>query len=96
MAKNKQQLQTSLRVKQSALTRARLDLRANLKRRDDLNALIDDVKAEIPDDIEQQISDVLSEKSSFSFLLDDCFIKVYCKDANAAWAVVASLLKSPA
>lgn len=45
---------------------------------------------------EQQISDVLSEKSSFSFLLDDCFIQVYCKDANAAWAVVASLLKSPA
>ena len=71
MAKNKQQLQTSLRVKQSALTRARLDLRANLKRRDDLNALIDDVKAEIPDDIEQQISDVLSEKSSFSLLSGD-------------------------
>lgn len=58
MPRNEEQLRASLRVKQSALTRARLDMRAAMKKRADLNALIDDVTASIPDDIEQQISDV--------------------------------------
>lgn len=58
MPRNEEQLKASLRVKQSALTRARLDMRAAMKKRADLNALIDDVTASIPDDIEQQISDV--------------------------------------
>lgn len=58
MAKNKNQLKASLAAKRSALTRARLSLRNAMKRRSDLEALIDDVKAEIPDDIEQQISEV--------------------------------------
>lgn len=85
MAKNKQQLQTSLRVKQSALTRARLDLRANLKRRDDLNALIDDVKAEIPDDIEQQISDVNSAITSCQETVDTLVSEISAlNDALAA------------
>lgn len=56
MPRNENQLKASLRVKESELTRARLALRAAMKKRADLEALIDDVKAELPDDIEQQIA----------------------------------------
>lgn len=54
---------------------------------------LQDCLGDISELSEQQIVDVLSEKSSFSFMLDGCFIKVYCKDAHEAWAVVASLKK---
>lgn len=40
---------------------------------------------------EQMIADTLSEKSSFSFTLDGCYIRVYCKNPAQAWAAVASL-----
>ena len=56
MPRNENQLKASLRVKESELTRARLALRSAMKKRADLEALIDDVKAELPDDIEQQIA----------------------------------------
>lgn len=44
---------------------------------------------------EQQVADVLSRKSNFSFMLNDCFVKVYCKDSKEAWTVVKSLIKNP-
>ena len=58
MPRNENQLKASLRAKESELTRARLALRAAMKKRADLEALIDDVKAELPDDIEQQIAGI--------------------------------------
>lgn len=39
----------------------------------------------------QQIAEVLSENSNFSFMLEDCFIRVYCKDAAEAWSAIESL-----
>lgn len=38
-----------------------------------------------------QVVEALTEGSSFSFMLDGVFIKVYCKDAAEAWAAVASM-----
>ena len=43
MPRNENQLKASLRVKESELTRARLALRSAMKKRADLEALIDDV-----------------------------------------------------
>lgn len=40
----------------------------------------------------QLIADTLTEKSHISFMLEDCFIKVYGEDANEVWAVVESLM----
>ena len=42
-----------------------------------------------------KIADLLAERSYFSFQMDGCYIKVYCKDAKEAWNAVASLVKRP-
>lgn len=42
-----------------------------------------------------KIADLLADQSHFSFRVDDCYIRVYCKDAHEAWSAVASLVKRP-
>lgn len=41
----------------------------------------------------QSVMDALSEGSNFSFMLNDCFIKVYTKEAEQAWMLLESLIK---
>ena len=41
----------------------------------------------------EQVTQALTDGSSVSFVLDDVFIKIYCKDAGEAWRAVASLKK---
>lgn len=38
-----------------------------------------------------QVTEALASESSFSFTLDDVFIRVFCKDAAAAWQAVEAL-----
>ena len=39
----------------------------------------------------EHVVTALTEENHFSFLLDDCYIKVFCKDAEEAWIAVESL-----
>lgn len=40
---------------------------------------------------QEQVTEALTSGSNFSFLLDGVFIKVYCKNASAAWRTVEAL-----
>jgi hypothetical protein len=42
---------------------------------------------------EQIVRDTLARESHISFMVDDCLITVYGKDANNVWAVITDLIE---
>ena len=52
---------------------------------------LQDCMGDISELTQDQVIKALTETGSFSFMMNDVFIKVYCKDAAEAWKTVEIL-----